>query len=179
MIDHQEPTGTDLTARFIRALRRCKPTSIIGRDGFDLPYLERTLLWEGFLGSVTVHRFRRNDADVPHDHSFDFLTFILRGAYREERYEWKDGVLIVKGDHLLKAGQVAFRSARTIHRVHVDGGEAWTLVLRGPKRRAWSFWTESGPVLWWEYLNLPEPGPNATKRWLNGVGRKIRLGERP
>ena len=169
MIDKQEPAGSGIIPRFIRTLRKNYPNTVIGREGHEVPYLERTLLFEGPFGSITLHRFRRNDADVPHDHSFDFLTLILKGGYREERFRNNDGKIERLKDKVLSAGHVAFRRTETIHRVHVDGGEGWTLVIRGPKRRAWSFWPESGAVLWWEFLGYAKPDLNPTERWIEAM----------
>jgi hypothetical protein len=165
MIVPSDLNQNDPAARLIRAIRSRFETKVIGRLPGALPYLERTVLWESGLGSLTLHRFRRNDADVPHDHSFDFLTFILRGAYREERFQATSQGLTGRIDEKwMRAGRIGFRKAETIHRVHVDGGEAWSLVLRGPKFREWSFWPESGPVLWWLFLNCDQPAPHRA-RW--------------
>jgi len=130
-----------------------KPSKVIGPP--DDPYMLRwNIIRVGKLPRVYLHRFCRSDEDrAPHDHPWWFISIILRGRYIEMRPE---------GNHVRRAGSVAFRRATDRHRIvlfgntfeqagdpetgkgfiqwHVPYKPVWTLFITGPVRRHWGFW---------------------------------------
>jgi hypothetical protein len=95
------------------------------------PYLIRWRI-ETRLGSVRLHHWiSHDDARAFHDHPWDFITFVLKGGYTDSSPE---------GNQHLKAPTVQHRYATHKHTVFPDADGAWTLVLTGPKARAWGFW---------------------------------------
>jgi hypothetical protein len=107
----------------------------IGRGGNT--YMTRyTLLGQRAAGAgyaVYLHHFHRGDwDDALHDHPWSFVSVILSGGYYEqtERHTRWYG-----------PGRMLVRPAEWRHRTILPPGrEAWTLILRGRKRRSWFFW---------------------------------------
>lgn len=158
---------------------------ITGRQGPDDVYLVRYFLFRSKPFSVYIHRFLRADQDDPHDHPFDFITYVVSGSYEEIQFvRCRDGrgrLLLGERTETRSRGSSAYRSATTIHRVVVPDrttaqiDEApLTVVIRGRWLRPWNFYRLShrmtgpskvpgvpGPfwrakqVVWHEYLNVP------------------------
>lgn len=103
----------------------------LGLDG--CPYVIRWRL-ETRWGSIRLHHWLGPDDDRAfHDHPWWFTTVVLRGGYTDRS---------PAGDEHLRAGAVRRRAATHRHTVVPDPGGAWTLVLTGPRRRAWGFWAD-------------------------------------
>ena len=85
-----------------------------------------------------------------HDHPWDFTTFILWGGYNES-------IRLANGAPTWT--QVPWLSRRTrkaeythaIKRLHKR--PTWTLVITGPRRREWGFYTKDGWVDWRTYVH--------------------------
>lgn len=124
-------------------------------------------------GDLYIHKIYRSDDDPdPHDHPWDFRTWVLAGSYLNEVWawdqyprSWNEGPgqrLRLKGmDEVLKTGMTRFRYREHVHRVILtDDKPAWTLVKTSSYRRnidddpIWYFITPKGPVFWREYLKL-------------------------
>jgi hypothetical protein len=121
-----------------RTLRLVFPNQDITHQG-DL-YLRRWLLTPSVCGwRLMLHKIARPDRDrALHDHPWDFATLCLRGGYVEELW---DGGGAAEREHVLVPGDVRLRAAEHTHRIaRIMGAAAWTLVLHGPRRRAWGFW---------------------------------------
>jgi hypothetical protein len=123
-------------------------------------YLERWTLLDQPWCEIVIHHFCRDDADDPHDHQWDFVTLILAGGYREERYA--PGATTSSAPTFitqtqLNAGRIALRRAETVHRVFVDDSHAFTLCVRSRKRRRWGFWTAHGFIAAEPYINQHPP----------------------
>lgn len=99
------------------------------------------------LFKVLVHHFPAEISDRdPHDHPRSFVTFVLRGNYRDKRWEvlnkgarpedTKIGRVV---EERVCAGAVKYRPASYIHIVETDAVGSWTLVVMGPLRREWGF----------------------------------------
>jgi hypothetical protein len=115
----------------------------------------------------------RSDADDPHDHPWNFFTYVIDGAYTEFFYDRTKSTKTPTGSkwdafwrvkvNRRDAGSIAFRKATDIHKVVVDkqidlevdetGPEAkakiekapYTICLMGPRVREWGFWqSENG-----------------------------------
>lgn len=97
----------------------------------ECPYVIR---WraEAPFGSVRLHHWLGPDDDRAfHDHPWWFVTVVLRGGYADRGPD---------GDDVLRAGSVRFRRAAHQHTVVPGDHGAWTLLVTGPRRRAWGFW---------------------------------------
>lgn len=87
-----------------------------------------------------LHHFTGPDKGGPHDHPWDFTSYVLKGLYVERVYEvhadgweFKDYVRSEGTCHTVKAG--------CIHEIiHVENNECWTMVISGPKFREPCFW---------------------------------------
>lgn len=95
------------------------------------PYVTRWLV-QTPVGSLRLHHWvAPDDPRAKHDHPWWFATCVLRGGYRDVG---PDGI-----DHL-RAPALRVRAAEHRHTVYPDDDGAWTLMVTGPKRRAWGFW---------------------------------------
>jgi hypothetical protein len=98
----------------------------------ECPYVIRWRLELPF-GSVRIHHWIGPDDDrACHDHPWWFLTFVLRGAYKD---------CTPAGAEMLRAPAVRFRPALYQHYV-VPQPSAWTVLVTGPKSRNWGFWPD-------------------------------------
>ena len=134
---------------------------IVSPDGSE--YLRRYTIGRMVDGSnVYLHEFRSSDKDygpggdinpaMLHSHPWQGTSFILAGAYDEERRVTKDGVDTVKRT-VYKPGYVSHLRTDTFHRVDLLNLEnrsivtTWTLFITGPKpvkdtdtHDSWGFW---------------------------------------
>lgn len=126
------------------------------------PLMLRWTLIERPSFKVMVHRFLPNMRDIdPHDHPASFVTVVLRGGYLDEQpcdciEENSYGSLaeVYRQNRLtcprcggaevirqhVRAPSIHFRAATHAHLTQTGRRGAWTLVVMGPKRRAWGFW---------------------------------------
>ncbi len=148
-------------------------------------YLVRYMPIQSKYFCLYIHRFMRSDADDPHDHPWNFFTYVISGGYDEVCYAKvpqqacnKNGqyfaALWTKGMKRRERGTIAYRRATDVHQVVVDRNyemeeikqAPFTLCLIGPRIREWGFWPleELGSVWidWREYLNIT-PGDSRTK----------------
>lgn len=123
--------------------------------------------WERQWG-VFIHRMDGPDPGVDlHDHPWDFWSLILWGGYDEQRVDTREATSWARtaealdlkrtwsGAGYANRGPVASRrwlswkklrldECHRITRLHRRG--TWTLVVHGPKRRVWGFYTPDGFV---------------------------------
>lgn len=146
-------------------------------------YLRRFYVWRSSwigmnFGDLYIHKIYRSDDDPdPHDHPWDFRTWVLTGSYTNETWAWEpfpkvwgEGpgmrVRLAWADEKLGPGSTRFRKRKHIHRVRLtDDKPAWTLiwttgyhrvVRKGKAYADWYFITETGPVFWRDYLRLTD-----------------------
>jgi len=141
-----------------------------GPKGKDV-YLVRYILWKSRLGCIYIHRFMRSDADYPHDHPWNFFTYIVSGGYTEYFYNTDKPVKLktkyksywTESKNIRKAGSLAYRKATDIHKVKLKREYTMdeieqaplTICFMGPRKRHWGFWPNSATwVDWREYLNM-------------------------
>lgn len=110
--------------------------SINGRHD-DEPYLIRYFLFDSRWFDIYIHEIKRSD-DAPdfHDHPWPFFHMIMEGSYIEEAPGENLGE---KFRNRRKRGYFAFRRAEYAHRLVLDQGDAWTLVISGKRCRKWGF----------------------------------------
>lgn len=89
--------------------------------------------WRLKLGplSFRIHHFINDGpADVQHNHTWWFMTFVLKGSYVD---------VTPHGRETMRAGRVALRSANHRHAV-IESAGCWTFVINGPYVRPRSEW---------------------------------------
>lgn len=123
-------------------------------------YMRRFILSDRSFGGLFVHVFYRSDEDPDcHCHPWNFFTFVLRGGYQDETWEYsplEQPMYQVAYQKTMKAGAFGVRRAEHMHRVRLldPSRRTWTFVVRGPKRREWYFYTPQGRVHWKTYLGV-------------------------
>lgn len=144
-------------------------------DGKPTLYLRRFFLWRNVKGSKTgdeggvfLHFIHRNDDDRdPHDHPWDFTSFIVARGYKDEQWNcyekeieslptFKQFNRDFMGYEDVKPFSTVFRKAEHVHRVRgiEPGKPAVTLVWTGPARREWGFMKYTGWTHWAVYLGI-------------------------
>lgn len=142
-----------------------KVLKIVGNADPDDVYLIRYFLLRTKYLSIYVHRFMRSDRDNPHDHPFSFVSYVVTGEYREERYTYNPASQHYDfSSSRRREGSWAYRHGTEIHAVKIDRSYRYedryqaplTVVFRGPYFRPWGFWTDilTQPVwtVWTRYL---------------------------
>lgn len=147
-----------------------------GPKGKETTYLIRYILFKSRFGCIYIHRFMRSDADDPHDHPWNFWTYVISGGYREVFYDkskpkklkTKFKSLWSREIRVRKPGSIAYRRATDIHQVVVDRPydmhevhlAPFTICLMGPRLREWGFWVDSGKFVDWRtYLKVNPNDP--------------------
>lgn len=133
-------------------------------------FLVRYIVFKTRFGHLYIHRFLRSDIDSPHDHPWNFFTYIVKGSYTEAFYDKKKPTsysLWSKTKNTRKQGSLAFRNATDVHTVIIDkvysleeiDQAPLTLCLIGPRKREWGFWNHDGATFtdWRRALNI-QPG---------------------
>jgi len=102
--------------------------------------------WRFMPFKVMLHYFPPRTADLDvHDHPRSFMTFMLRGSYKDVRPD---------GSEILRAPAVRYRAAEHAHRTVTGARGAWTLVIMGPLKRPWGFWLDGKWRPWREYVAM-------------------------
>jgi hypothetical protein len=143
-----------------RAERKGRIFKITGTAGPDDVYLIRYFIIKSKYFNFFIHQFLRSDRDDLHDHPWDFCTYLVSGAYTENKWSSENGRVeqtrrenIPHG--LCNANRLVFRKATDQHQVVVDRDlkesqkdqAATTLFFSGPTKREWGFIkTEISPV---------------------------------
>ena len=99
-------------------------------------YLVRYIVFKSKRMCIYVHRFLRSDADDPHDHPWNFFTYVISGGYKEIFYNRNRAVRSVfdagvkkipfflsywtDHENIRLPGSIAYRRATDIHKVVVD-----------------------------------------------------------
>ena len=116
------------------------------RGDANSAYLTRYYITDTSSGkpNLCLHIFHRSDADVMHDHPWNFWTIVLWRGYIEHT---------PNGQRRFWPGMICKRMANHIHRVElINGKPAVTLCLMGPKLRSWGFWENGVFTKWREYF---------------------------
>lgn len=126
----------------------------VGADGD--PYLDRLRIIQTPLFGLYLHHIHRPDREPdPHDHPWWFASIVLSGWYEELVWADKRQRALIKPPMCQRRerGRWSLRhiGLRGAHIITDVRGPLWTLVLTGPKRGKWGFWTRDGFVPWREY----------------------------
>lgn len=142
---YNTPEDTRKTARFKRRLT-------LRNAATDRPFLDRWgLVWDK-VGGFYIHHIAGPDPGLDvHDHPWAFRTFILWGGYSELCAEDIRVPEVVVGRRWARWSWHSM-PLTVAHRIISVKPRTWTLVLRGPTRRAWGFYVPaptSDGVWWW------------------------------
>lgn len=129
---------------------RMKTASLMTRDGTGpVCWWTRPIAWVlQRLGiAVRVHEILRSDRGRwPHNHPWSFVAVILKGGYREHRFD-SNGEWI--SSRWYRPGSILYRPAGSWHLLEVPPGKtATTLFITGPKRQSWGFHVAGRFVGW-------------------------------
>lgn len=131
---------------------------ITERDDPTSVYLVRYPIFNNSLFGLYIHRFLLSDSADPHDHPFDFISYVVQGRYTELFYgkpyctvdpNYNEYHLDYPDYNEREQGSIAFRSAGSAHVVQLDKEltskdqyqeGTLTVILRGPRRRQWGFY---------------------------------------
>lgn len=129
---------------------------ITGGDQGNTVYLVRYIVFKSRFGCIYIHRFMRTDADDPHDHPWNFWTYVISGGYTEKFFDKSKPVhqnnkylsYWTATENKRLPGSLAYRKCTDIHVVKTDKerhmgeleGAPYTLCFMGPRRRDWGFW---------------------------------------
>lgn len=114
--------------------------------------------------NIYIHNILRSDEDAhPHDHPWNFLSFVLWGGYSEEWRPANEDWMFRKGFSLYKSkrrpGTFVYHNAKDFHKLTLLKGSAWTLVFTFGKRRpSWGYQTEHGWIDHKAYRELKYEG---------------------
>lgn len=147
-----------------RAERKGRVFKITGTAGPDDVYLIRYYIIKSQYFNFFIHQFLRSDRDDLHDHPWDFCTYLVSGAYTENKYNPKTrevekirraNYAVKEGGARFKKNTFVFRKATDQHQVVVDKDlkeyqkdhAALTIFMSGRTQREWGFIkTEISPV---------------------------------
>lgn len=121
-------------------VKRCEKNNrifyITGGVNGQTVYLVRYIVFKSKYMCVYIHRFLRSDADDPHDHPWNFFTYVISGGYKEIFYNRKrsvkamfdysiDAIPYFKSfwtdrENIRLPGSIAYRRATDIHKVVVE-----------------------------------------------------------
>ena len=139
-------------------------------EGFQVvkggqPYLDRLRVFQTPLFGLYLHRIHTPDVDRdPHTHPWWFVSLVLSGGYDELVWDHPEDIGSPAARDAIRWARKRTRgrwSLRTVgrsqaHRITDVRGVLWTLVLTGPRRASWGFWTPMGFVDWRDYLTAGE-----------------------
>lgn len=122
----------------------------------DRPYLDRLRLIQTPMFGLYLHRIHTPDTDRdPHDHPWWFASLVLSGGYTERVWdtpELRDRPPFAPRRRVRGRFSLRCLGRRRAHKITEVRGLLWTLVLTGPRRSSWGFWTAGGYVDWRDYL---------------------------
>lgn len=124
-----------------------------------VPYMDRLHLVKTPWFSVMLHFFQGPDPHPdPHDHPVAFVSFVLRGWYREIRYGPVGTIPYREMRHpraipyqIASVRWLNFKRPSGIHRIVAVKPGTVTLVVAGPVVRDWGYYTVNGWRHWRAY----------------------------
>lgn len=101
-----------------------------------IPYLIRWTLFQCRFFSIKVHKILISDVGPLHDHSWSYLSIILRGGYYEHTKV---------GRRWYSPGSFLFRKADQPHKLEIpEGSYCISLIFTSYKWRPWGFSLKEG-----------------------------------
>lgn len=128
---------------------------IVSKDGGV--HFRRYRLLQTPWFAIYVHNIRQSDMDADmHDHPWNFMSFILEGAYFEDVKYPPNFLAIHSGKHY--SGSMIRHKAEDAHRITLISDEVWTLVFTSGRERYWGYQTRAGWIGHKEYRILKNEG---------------------
>lgn len=119
----------------------------------NIVYLRRLRIIQTPWGGIYLHFIYIKDHDRdPHDHPMNFTSLVLRGGYTEERWRTRMYSTRYLGTRIRRRFSLARTSTVTAHMITELKPRTVTILLVGPRRREWGFWTDAGFTPWREYV---------------------------
>lgn len=111
---------------------------------------------------IYIHQILLSDLDAhKHDHPWHFLSFILRGSYREvwsnhpdHAYEFSSAYSSLPPEADRQARRIIRHHAQDAHQITLLTPSVWTLVLAYGRRREWGYLTSAGWIDHQTYRSL-------------------------
>lgn len=133
------------------------------RTGED--YMDRYYIFlkdrKNFPFNVTLHRIKKSDDPIMHDHPWPYMTIILKGGYWEHTPVCdENGKQIAQVSNWRGPGSIIKRSAKEYHWLELDEnvGPVTTLFFMGPQQREWGFLSKNKWIDHVTYLrNITKP----------------------
>ncbi len=134
-------------------------------------FLVRYIFFKSKAFSIYIHRFLHSDADAPHNHPWDFYTYVVENGYQEYFYDISKPI-VEKNEfksfwtmsiNLRKPGSLAFRKATDIHRVILPKTYTLEEIEQAPlsiclmlrRKQNWGYWKNGCFFIdWREYLEI-------------------------
>lgn len=127
-------------------------------------YLFRRRLFQTPWFGAYIHDIYKPDLDAdPHDHPWSFISIVLQGGYTEELHPIPNVLRDEKRRQTWRRFSIHRMNTYTAHRIiDLKGGHTKTLILVGPRRSNWGFFTPLGWMPWNEYENAKRPPATGT-----------------
>ncbi len=105
----------------------------------ECPYLKRWVFLFFDYG-IRIHYWRRSDDKrFFHNHSWDFISLIIRGSYTDVSLDINSNKIT---EDTVKTGSIRYRKANHFHYVKVHK-PTLTIVLSGKPLQNWGFWVNN------------------------------------
>lgn len=139
-------------------------------------YLARMRVVQTPWFALYFHRMESPDPGLDlHDHPWPFISWVIRGGYREIRADTRDAGRIfgeaaaeIPSAHINERRWMSIKllrltEAHTIYQLKKN--PTWTLVFCGRRVRPWGFYTENG---WYEHSEYEALGRRELSRRTKG-----------
>lgn len=126
-------------------------------------YLTRLTLFKTPLFAVRLHWIHKEDPDRDlHDHPWGFVSFVLRGWYKEQecsdpdmRQAWLEADEVGEANRKWPIKERLIRwfnhkDTLAAHRITEVSPKLLTLVFTGPKTKDWGFYDKNFNFMHWE-----------------------------
>jgi hypothetical protein len=137
----------------------------------DRPYLMRYLVVKNPYVNVFIHKFLRSDDPFPHDHPWNFWSYVVSGGYTEQRFDRAKAKhnhaeytqYWTQSSEIRLPGSLAYRKFKDIHLVDLDRTYGLdeldlaptTICVTGRRLQEWGFWLDDRTYLdWREFLKI-------------------------
>lgn len=116
-------------------------------------YLTRFNILQTPWFGIKLHWIHKPDPDRGlHDHPWPFVSFVLRGWYKEFVSDFPPFTSIKK--QTIK--WFNFKNTFSAHRICEVSGKTLTLVITGPRSKSWGFYDDSGNYIDWKDVDRKE-----------------------
>lgn len=149
---------------------RLIPDRRTGEDYMDRYYIFlKNRKWFPF--NVTIHRIKKSDDPIYHDHPWPYITIVLSGGYWEHTPLFdSNGKYISDMVEWRGPGSIIKRGAKEFHWLELDPaiGSATTLFFMGKQQRDWGFLINKSrqKTQWIQWENYLENYKDYHKRFI-------------